>query len=156
MKIGFQSLQSRALDTDSVSTVAGRSTRRSPVAAVRRRRPCLSAPTRPLGRHDAPPSDSRPPFPLQRSPFSPLSSLASSAVSQGPRPSSPPCLRPSQPAKSFTRASSTLTSSPLPLPSTGKAALSSSERLIPHRSSAMLTGNVARPLYSTISFHFCS
>ena len=47
---------------DSVSSVAGRPTRGRPVAAVRRRRPRLSASTPSLGRHDATPSLGRPHF----------------------------------------------------------------------------------------------
>ena len=95
-------------------------------------------------------------FPSLSSLSRPLSSSASSVVGQRPRLSSPPRLQPSQPTKSFTRASSTSKSPSMPRSSSGKAALSSSEQLLPCRSSAMLTSDVVRPPYSTISSHSCS
>jgi len=155
MNIGFHSLPTATESRDSVSSVAGRSTRGRPVAAVRRRRPHLSAPTSPLGRHDATPRASQPHIPPQRSLLS-ASSLASSAANQQLRPSSPPRLRPSQPAKSFARTSSTLTSPPWPLSGAGKAALPSSEPFFLAGVPPELTGDVAGPPYSTISSHFCS
>jgi len=56
MNFGFHTRPTTTESRDSVSSVAGRLTRGRPVAAVRRRRPRLSAPTPPLGCHDATPS----------------------------------------------------------------------------------------------------
>jgi len=84
------------------------------------------------------------------------SSSASSAANQPLRSSSPPRLRPSQPAKSFARASSTMASPPWPLLSAGKVALPSSEPFFLAGVPPELTGDVARPPYSTISSLFCS
>jgi hypothetical protein len=83
-------------------------------------------------------------FPFLPSPSRSLSSSASSAVGQRHRLSSPPHLRPSQPAKSFAKASSTSMSPSLPQSSTDKVALPSSEWLLPRWIFAMLTGDVAR------------
>ena len=93
--------------------------------------------------------------PLQRSLSSPFR-LASSAAKQQPRPSIPHRLRPSQPAKCLTRASYTSVSPPWPLSSTGKAALPTSEPFFLAGVPPELTGDVARPLCSTISLHFYS
>jgi len=62
LNFGFQSLSATTESRDSVSSFAGRPMRGRPVAAVRRRRPRLSAPTPSLGRHDATPSLGRPHF----------------------------------------------------------------------------------------------
>ena len=53
-KFGFQSLSTATESTDSVSSVVDRSMHGCPMAAIHRWRPCLSAPTPPLGCHDAP------------------------------------------------------------------------------------------------------
>jgi len=53
MNFGFQTRPTMTESRDSVSSVAGRPTRGRPVAALRRRRPCLSALMPPLGCHDA-------------------------------------------------------------------------------------------------------
>jgi len=62
VNIGFHSLSATTESRDSVSSLTSRPTRGRPVAAVCRRRPCLSAPTPSLVRHDATPSLGRPHF----------------------------------------------------------------------------------------------
>ena len=144
LNFGFHLLSATTESHDSVSSVAGRPTRGWPVAAVRRRRPRLSAPTPSLGRHDATQSLGRPHFAFP------------AAANQQPRPRFPRRLRPSQPAKRLAEASSTSASPPRPLSSMGKAALPSSEPFILVGVPPELTGDVARPLCSTISLHSCS
>jgi len=73
MNFRFQTRSTMTESFDSVSSVAGRPTRGRPVAAIRRRRPRLSAPTPSLGRHDATPSLGRPHF---ASPALPLTSIS--------------------------------------------------------------------------------
>jgi len=73
MNFRFQTRSTTTESFDSVSSVAGRPTHGRPMAAVRRRRPRLSAPTPSLGRHDATPSLDRPHF---ASPALPLSSIS--------------------------------------------------------------------------------
>jgi len=104
-------------------------------------------------RHPEPrPSSFRLPSALSLLHFASVSSAAERPL----RPSFPRRLRPSQPAKSFTRASSTSASPPWSLSSTGKAALPSSEPFSLARVLLELTGAVARTLCSTISLHSCS
>ena len=126
MNIVFQSLPTATESSDSVSSVAGRSMCGCPVAAVRRRRPRLSAPTPPLGCHDATPIASRPHSPPQRSLSSPfLPRRAPPRVSDSARALLPVSGQASPPKAS--PASSTPASPPWPLSGVGKAALPSSE-----------------------------
>jgi len=62
MNFRFHTRSTTTESLDSVSSVTGWPTRGRPVAAVRWRRPCLSAPTPSLGRHDATPSLGHPHF----------------------------------------------------------------------------------------------
>ena len=155
MNIGFQALPTATESRDSVLSVVGRPTCGRPVVAVRRRRPCLSAPTSALGCHDATPSASQPHFlPSALSPLRFFLGELHSESAASPELSSPSLAKPA--SQSSARASSTSAPPPLPLSSAGKAALPSPEPFFLAGVPPGLTGDVVRPHCSTIPSLFCS